>query len=661
MEVALWDSDVEQRVKAVLAGITNDVENAQETRHQLRRQFEEIWQRPPIDELEAVLRTRFTQERARALLFTPCMAREHVGFFPLLICSPPDGAPPEHPQHRVQIVSLSLLYMLHVHDPTFVVDFCHANGLVALARLLDEENLMLRAQAMESLLCLTGSEKLGWFDDPPSKEQQALHQRMLALTQTDIITHLLLNYQKTFPGGGLLSLQLLGFYLSWLRYFYCKDRVIRVSAKIISTLQAWSERNGLTAAETDFAKKLYSDFKRFPAKLTSEAEALSNETDDKTLADANGFTLNKEGGVVGAELCSEETSSPVALSALSGEVRNDLPLSLRAQGNAAFAEGDYEKSLELYSAAIEQIDEQDDDVQEIAKLYANRAAARMELQKRSHTDDFPHVESASDSLDDCNHAIKLCPDYVKARFRQIQLYMSLKKWDLADTSLQEALSLPLIDDSEQKVFKEMHRKVQFKRAANVEREREYHETFKSFLRRYEEKEATVDVKDKVDDPSRPVLTEAERDESPHVQQESNDTNKLQSKVLTSNSPCKGRTHKREGKEKSFITILKNGNQQESLEVVLQHVQDGTLKAAFADHLDEAGFETILQIIDTLLPARADEAYNLMSALASVNRFSLNLMFLSSSAKKRLDADFAIIRSIRGSDHLLEELQDRYSA
>ena len=73
----------------------------------LERKLRAWFERPAVADLEFVLQKKFTPERARALLFFPTVTE--FGAYALLLREPPDGAPAEHPQVKLQILFLSMM------------------------------------------------------------------------------------------------------------------------------------------------------------------------------------------------------------------------------------------------------------------------------------------------------------------------------------------------------------------------------------------------------------------------------------------------------------------------------------------------------------------------------------------------------------------------
>ncbi len=147
------------------------------------------------------------------------------------------------------------------------------------------------------------------------------------------LAKLLRNFEDgSFPGGTFLCLQILAFWLSWARLLYCKDRQMRVSAKILDTLRAWAaaatDREGIviTVEETQLAQKLYDDFSRLPpadAPDTQQA-GLEGLPADKTNLVANDPDLG----------LAEELDD------------------LKEKGNQAFADCKFDAAIEQYSKAI---------------------------------------------------------------------------------------------------------------------------------------------------------------------------------------------------------------------------------------------------------------------------------------------------------------------
>ena len=115
------------------------------------------------------------------------------------------------------------------------------------------------------------------------------HERLKKLSATSFIKDLTLNFDESYPGGSFTCLQLLAFWLSWVRNFYVKDRKLRLSTELMNLLKCWSTKQDATKEERAFAKKLYEDFSRLPP-----IDADSNNTEESKSADAAETKAEKE-------------------------------------------------------------------------------------------------------------------------------------------------------------------------------------------------------------------------------------------------------------------------------------------------------------------------------------------------------------------------------
>ena len=124
---------------------------------------------PRAEDLEKVTGIPFTKERARALLFFPRPSDDEIGLYPKLICSPPDGAPEEHPQTQIQLTFMAVLSIWHSRDGALMRDFILNDGMLALAGLVAHPNMYLRSQAHEVLLHCTSESTFDWFQPPQTR------------------------------------------------------------------------------------------------------------------------------------------------------------------------------------------------------------------------------------------------------------------------------------------------------------------------------------------------------------------------------------------------------------------------------------------------------------------------------------------------------------
>lgn len=101
-------------------------------------------------------------------------------------------------------------------------------------------------------------------------------------------------------------------------------------------------------------------------------------------------------------------------------------LAAKAEGNAHFKESRYETAIESYTWALETID---DDVNEKATLFSNRAACYYQLR------------SYEEVVRDCTEALALVPNHTKSLLRRGLAFESLEKSKHALQDLQALLQL----------------------------------------------------------------------------------------------------------------------------------------------------------------------------------------------------------------------------
>lgn len=221
------------------------------------------WERPPMENLEKVLRRGVSLDEARRILFNP--EADDLADYVTAFTKRPPGCPPEHPLSKVQPVLLGIFYMSFCDQQRLMRPFVLAGGLRALVGLLSEENVYVASQALESFYTLTGL--FDWHED----DDAAMLRGMADLAHTDVrfvatIASLRVN---RFPGCSLRALTILAFWLSLMRHRFCKKRVLRLGPDVLELLRTWSEpREGefepRAEEEAGLAAKLHADFSRFP-------------------------------------------------------------------------------------------------------------------------------------------------------------------------------------------------------------------------------------------------------------------------------------------------------------------------------------------------------------------------------------------------------------
>jgi len=97
----------------------------------------------------------------------------------------------------------------------------------------------------------------------------------------------------------------------------------------------------------------------------------------------------------------------------------------KEEGNLHYKESRYEQAIQSYTKAIESTKDEN----EKATFYANRAAARAQLQMYSEV------------IADCHACLEIQPNNVKALLRRGLAYENKEIWKLARADMQKALSL----------------------------------------------------------------------------------------------------------------------------------------------------------------------------------------------------------------------------
>ncbi|KAJ1627157.1 hypothetical protein T492DRAFT_877180 [Pavlovales sp. CCMP2436] len=251
-------ADELRRFDAMLACVASQMPDA-ETRDAISSSFAKHWERPPMENLEKVLRRKLSLEGVRRVCFLPEPA--DLESYVLAFAPRPPGCPLTHPLCKVQPLFLGTLYMTHRQDEILMRSFIVMwGGLRALVGLLADENLYV---ALDTLFSLTSL--FDFHGDAPG--DATLRRAMANLAELDVafIKTLVAGcYDNRFPGCSDRALRILAFWLSLVRYFFCKDKIMRLGRDVLDVLERWSKREDGEPEERELAKTLYADFSRFP-------------------------------------------------------------------------------------------------------------------------------------------------------------------------------------------------------------------------------------------------------------------------------------------------------------------------------------------------------------------------------------------------------------
>jgi hypothetical protein len=153
-------------------------------------------------------------------------------------------------------------------------EFVLSDGVEALIEYLDHENLYERSQAMETIVSFIDCDFFDWFAAATTYQTQQMHLKMISVLNSSVaetksenyfLAKLIANRQHSYPGGSFRALQLLAFWLSWIRALYTKDQRLGLSSKLLHEIKHWTESRGQDGKENieeevKLSQTLYEDF-----------------------------------------------------------------------------------------------------------------------------------------------------------------------------------------------------------------------------------------------------------------------------------------------------------------------------------------------------------------------------------------------------------------
>ncbi|KAJ0404406.1 hypothetical protein P43SY_007659 [Pythium insidiosum] len=292
---------VDAHLGAVLAQFPDAVREA------LRDQFVASWLEPMTSELELVLRKRLTDDEVRHLLFAPTPTQYHH-YATLLSLPSAETTAPAPWLPRLHKRFLALFCLKHAQTWSLVVEFCAQDGLQILCDLLGNTDAQVRAQAVDAFVQITSHAAFDWFDAPVGHQAQLLHAKLLALAApgAGLLPRLIENAESyglqrdrqaiehdneaatEIPRGAtLVLLQLLAFFLSWLRKLHARDHKLRLSRGLLELLRDWPTRTRTPLDdEIELAQRVYDDFSRWPPLENATIHGGQAEAEAKAEAEA---------------------------------------------------------------------------------------------------------------------------------------------------------------------------------------------------------------------------------------------------------------------------------------------------------------------------------------------------------------------------------------
>lgn len=219
------------------------------------------------------------------------------------------------------------------------------------------------------------SDTFDWFQ-PHENDfcKSELHKAMLSLSSNhNFLPNLLSNRVSSYPGGSFRSLQILAFWLSWVRAMYTENQQLHLSKALLYELKMWYIDTTLVVQdgtgsdgpqsidkpeeEINLAKTLYDDFFNSQQQHRSESEGdqATSSTADNSELFVSGFStlsLTHAPAVSSSQtLTGSGCSNSPELSTLSIQSIS----ALKEQENVAFRAKNYNEALSLYTKSIDDI------------------------------------------------------------------------------------------------------------------------------------------------------------------------------------------------------------------------------------------------------------------------------------------------------------------
>lgn len=396
--------DCHSGLKEVLDAVKKEYENVPEgvaLSEKICDRLQFTYDNPPVDECKSFICNHeyvsLTSDELRMVMFNPTL--DDVKYYPVFIENTQDIN--KH-SPKMKGIFLTLLFLVHRHKWWFLSEFVIQNGMSSLASLFVDDNLYYRGQAVDIMMWIIDCDVYDWFHPLQSSVDYKLHSVMYSLLcrghkSSPLLENLCQNNCKnvakntndpkvsqnmgrtTFPGGSVKCLQILGFWLSWLRRSYTPNQILPLSDMLIHELDEWRKNpfidnndSGVSEVvegeeemlkEIQFAEIIYKDFAFEQYKGVDEKE--KNEF----------FNTDKVKGVYGVintdrSLLKEPTKSVVVegnelttSSSSSAPESSQVPLitktlsvsEYKELGNIQYKERNYDESFLHYSCAIDSL------------------------------------------------------------------------------------------------------------------------------------------------------------------------------------------------------------------------------------------------------------------------------------------------------------------
>lgn len=445
----------------------NDVPDGPELVERIRLRLQNAFDNPPIEAMEIILQQRLSYDQARITLFRPL--EEQIQYYPLILYGT-ISVPSDHPLDKLRSLIISLIYLSHRKSwGSFLEEFIISGGINSLVPLLSDKNLYLRGQVMEIFMNITDCDTFDWFEKVDNKKSRnyILHIRLLQLAEhPDFLKNLLSNRTNSYPGGSFRALQMLAFWMSWVRSLYTEDQKLQLSTRVLDELYLWSSISADDKSEEEMklAQTVYDDFSSQSSEQRSTSDIATESTEPLFVS---GFSYQVPSIDIDNNKQGNETSNKNEVTIEQEVIVKEKSVldqvkDLKERANELYKNHNYDQSLELYADALDllQESEHDEDISSIeVTLHFNRAASlwmiSKELREGKVTSDNLDETEPLDTLDGdspgifellrCEHACKAAlsihKTHVKSAYRLANVLLLLGKVEEALQMIDEVLDM----------------------------------------------------------------------------------------------------------------------------------------------------------------------------------------------------------------------------
>lgn len=348
---------------------------------------------PPVLEFELFLRRSIPREALRELIFAPNSTEdegdpESIVQYAVLLRATGQTLHHSHPLYKpqtlVRSVLISFLYMSHLHSWKHAAAFCRAGGLNALFYLLQSDiktdddlgarnvQQQISEQALDCLLIITSHPSYDWHEPPMARDDNLLHQEMLSIgtdksnDSTDFFKILL---PEPLPSLASLyhRVQLLAFWLGWVRKLHTEGKPLYVSHTLINRLDSILQLPDISSAPVldqankqescliesslrDLCTNLREDFSRFCISQPNQIPQAGDQSSSSSIRMAGG--MQSIGGTSDESHGGTNQSGKCVLTTIDASAVERIS-EYKESGDSELIRKNWEKAIACYSNGID--------------------------------------------------------------------------------------------------------------------------------------------------------------------------------------------------------------------------------------------------------------------------------------------------------------------